>query len=343
MQKIKIDLYSDTLTRPTQTMREFMAAAEVGDEQLLEDPTVNQLIQMVCDLLGKEDALFLPSGTMCNQIAIRVHCSPGDEIIMDATGHMRHFETGGPAALSGASIYTIDGKRGIFSPEQLEAAIRPVNNHFPRSRFVLVEQTSNLGGGSVWPLETVREVFAVAEKHGLARHMDGARLLNAVAATSISAKKYAEHADSVWIDFSKGLGAPVGAALAGSKEFIQNARRWKHQFGGAMRQAGIIAAGAVYALQNHVERLTEDHENAKILANGLAEIKGITVEPVETNLIFFDIGGLGMSSEKFNNMLNEKGIRVSIMSNTRVRAVTHLDVSRSGVEEALDAVRDIAG
>ena len=202
MQDIRIDLYSDTHTKPTAEMRKFMSTADVGDEQQKEDPTVNRLIEKVCDLLGKEDAIYLPSGTMCNQIAFRVYCRPGDEIFMDDTGHTRHFETGGPAALSGASIFPLNGKRGIFSAEQLQQAIRPRNNHFPRSRVVLIEQTSNLGSGAIWPLETIGDVCSVAEKNGLSRHMDGARLLNAVVGAGVSAKTYASHFDSVWIDFS---------------------------------------------------------------------------------------------------------------------------------------------
>lgn len=342
MTQIQIDLYSDTHTKPTPEMRAFMAQAEVGDEQEREDPTVNKLVEMVCELLGKEDAIYLPSGTMCNQVAFRVHCQPGDEIIMDVTAHTRHFETGGPAALSGASMYPLPGKRGIFTAEQLEAAIRPSGHHFPRSRVVLIEQTSNLGGGSIWPLETINQVCAVAQKHGLARHMDGARLLNAAVATGIPAKEYAANLDSLWIDFSKGLGAPVGAALAGSKDFIRKAWRWKHQFGGAMRQAGIIAAGAVYALEHHIGRLAEDHANARILAQGLAEIEGIVVDPVETNLIFFDVAGLGLTAERFDQMLQTRGVRMSASGPTHLRAVTHLDVSRAQVEEALDALRALA-
>ena len=343
MQDIRIDLYSDTVTRPTPEMRKFMAKAEVGDEQQKEDPTVNKLVEMVCDILGKEDAIYLPSGTMCNQIAIRVYCRPGDEIIVDDTTHTRHFETGGPSALSGASLFPLDGKRGIFTAEQVKSAIRPENNHFPRSRVIFIEQTSNLGGGSIWPLETIQEICTLANENGIYRHMDGARLLNAVVASGISAREYAEHFDSIWIDFSKGLGSPVGAALAGSKEFIKEAWRWKHQFGGAMRQAGIIAAGAVYALNHHVDRMAEDHENAQILAKGLAEIDGITVEPVETNIIFFDVAGLGMTSEAFNNRLKTHGVRVSALGSTaRARAVTHLDVSRSQTEEALDIIRGVA-
>jgi threonine aldolase len=341
MDTIRIDLYSDTITRPTLAMRKYMSMAEVGDEQKREDPTVNQMVDMVCELLGKEDAIFLPSGTMCNQIAFRVHCRPGDEIIMDDTAHTRHYETGGPAALSGATIYPLEGKRGIFSATQVEAAIRPASNHFPRSRVVLVEQTSNLGGGTIWPLEVIGEVCALANRYGLARHMDGARLLNAVVATGISAQDYATHFDSVWIDFSKGLGAPVGAALAGSGAFIQEAWRWKHQFGGAMRQSGIIAAGAIYALTHHVERLAEDHANAQLLAQGLAEMSGISVEPVETNMVFFDVSSLGLDAETFNELLMARGVRFSTIGEGRVRAVTHLDVSKTQVQKTLDLVREV--
>ena len=342
MNNVRIDLFSDTLTKPTQGMRRFMSEAEVGDEQQKEDPSVNKLVKMVCDLLGKEDALYLPSGTMCNQIAFRVHCRPGDEIIMDETAHTRHYETGGPAALTGAMTYPIAGNRGVFTAEQVEAAVRPPNNHLPRSRVVLVEQTSNLGGGSIWPLEGIQGVCDAAHRHGLVCHMDGARLLNAVAATAVKAQTYADPFDSVWIDFSKGLGAPVGAALAGSKSFIQEAWRWKHQFGGAMRQAGIIAAGGVYALTHHVQRLAEDNENARILAQGLAEIEGIVVEPADTNLVFFDVCGLGVTAEAFNAFLMDKGVRVSVLGNTRARAVTHLDVSQEQVKEALQIIRQVA-
>jgi threonine aldolase len=343
MKSIRIDLFSDTITKPTRGMRKFMAEAEVGDEQQKEDPSVNKLVEMVCDLLGKEDAVYLPSGTMCNQIAFRVHCRPGDEIIMDETAHTRHYETGGPAALTGAMIYPLAGKRGVFTEEQLEAAMRPAGNHLPRSKVVLVEQTSNLGGGAIWPLDGIQAVCDAAHKHGMVCHMDGARLLNAVAATGVKARTYADPFDSLWIDFSKGLGAPVGAALAGSKGFIQDAWRWKHQFGGAMRQAGIIAAGAVYALNHHVERLAEDNENAHIFARGLAEIEGIVVEPVETNLIFFDVSGLGVTAEAFNALLRDKGLRISVLGKTRARAVTHLDVSREQVKEALEIIRQVAG
>ena len=341
MKKIRIDLFSDTVTRPSKAMREFMAKADVGDEQQGQDPTVNKLIDTVCDLLGKEDGVYLPSGTMCNQVAFRVHCRPGDEIIMDRTAHTRHYETGGPAALSGVSIFPLPGERGIFNASHLAEAIRPVDNHFPRSRVVLIEQTSNLGGGSVWPLKTIREVCALSRKYGLACHMDGARLLNAVAASGVPAKDYSAEFDSVWIDFSKGLGAPVGAVLAGSKDFIRQAWRWKHQFGGAMRQAGIIAAGALYALENNIVKLAEDHANAQLLAEGLHGIDGIEVEPVETNIVFFSIKALGVTDENFDTLIMEQGLRFSTMGGSRFRAVTHLDVSQSQVQEALAIIKDV--
>ncbi|RPI79572.1 MAG: low specificity L-threonine aldolase [Desulfobacteraceae bacterium] len=342
MVPIKIDLYSDTITRPTQAMRAFMAQAPVGDEQQKEDPSVNQLVEMVCDLLGKEDAIFLPSGTMCNQIAVRVHCRAGDEMIMDQTAHVRHYETAGAAALSGVQIYPLIGQRGIFSINQFQSAIRGSHAYDPRSRLILIEQTSNMGGGSVWPLDAIRDICDLAHQKGLVCHMDGARLFNAVTATRISAKEYSKHFDSVFIDFSKGLGAPVGGALAGSKAFIQEAWRFKHQFGGAMRQAGIIAAGATYGLQHHLDRLVEDQEHAQLLAAGLRNIPGLNVEPVETNLVFFDVAGLGLTAEAFNHLLMQQGVRVSVVEGTRIRAVTHLDVSRSQIKEALQVINAVA-
>jgi threonine aldolase len=338
MNNIEIDLYSDTITKPTAGMRKAMYSAEVGDEQQKEDPTVNKLIRMVCELLKKEDAIFLPTGTMCNQIAFRVHCDHGDEIIMDATAHTRHYETGGPAALSGATIYPLNGKKGIFDSRQLEEAIRSCDNHFPRSRLVLIEQTANLAGGTIWPLKNINEVCETARSKGLACHMDGARLLNAVVASGVSAASYALPFDSVWIDFSKGLGAPMGAALAGSREFIDKAWRWKHQFGGAMRQAGIVAAGAVYALEHNIDRLAEDHANAYILAQGLSGIDGITVLPYETNMVYFDVSGLGMTSMEFNSLMLNRGVRFSSIGEHIVRAVTHLEITGEKIQKTLKSI-----
>jgi len=337
---IEVDLYSDTVTRPTPEMRRFMCEAEVGDEQKFEDPTVNLLQEMVADLLGKEAAVFLPSGTMCNEIALRVHCRPGEEMLAHRTAHPIHFESGGPAALAGVNVAPLDGARGQFEPATLEAAIRPDFRHYPRSRLVWVEQTSNLGGGSIWPLERVRAVTDVARRHGLSAHLDGARLMNAVVASGIAAREWAGLFDSAWIDFTKGLGAPVGAALAGSREFIAEAWRLKQQMGGAMRQAGIIAAGGVYALRHHVKRLAEDHANARRLAEGLAKLPGVTIEPasVETNLVFFELTGRLDAPTLVERML-ARGVRMGAMGPRTIRAVTHLDVSAAHIERTLDAAR----
>ena len=340
---IRIDLYSDTVTKPTAGMRRAIGEAVVGNEQAGEDPTVNQLCEMVAELLGKEKAIFVPSGTMCNQIAYRVFCRPGDEIVLDKTAHPIHAEAGAPAALSGAMTRPLDGERGIFTAAQVGAAIRTGSRHAPRSRVVSIEQTSNSGGGSIWPLGRIQEVAQIARGHGLALHMDGARLLNAVVASGVSARDYAGPCDSAWIDFSKGLGAPVGAALAGAGDFIEEAWRWKHQFGGAMRQAGVIAAAGVYALTHHVERLAEDHDNAKVLAEGLAEIPGIELESesVETNMVYFDVAGTGLSASGMRERLLERGVRIGAAGATRMRAVTHLDVTREGVTEAVRAVDEV--
>jgi threonine aldolase len=319
-------------------MKQAMFDAELGDEQLAEDPTALKLEEHVSRLLGKEAAVFVPSGTMCNQIALRIHCEPGDEIIMDQTGHAWNSETGGPAALSGAQIYPLNGERGLYQPSDLVSAIRKSGVRRPRSRLALIEQTSNFGGGTVWPLELINSVCDAAKEHGLACHMDGARLLNACARSGVSAAAYSAPFDSVWIDFSKGLGAPIGAALAGSRGFIEEAWRWKNQFGGAMRQSGIVAAAALYALENNVDRLTEDNENAQLLAGALSEVSGIEVEPAETNIVFFDVAGLGVTAEAFVSKVREKGVRVTACSQSRIRAVTHLDVSRDDILEAIEII-----
>ena len=338
--RIEVDLYSDTVTRPTADMRRFMCEAEVGDEQKMEDPTVNALCEMVADLLGKEAAVFLPSGTMCNEIALRVHARPGEEVIAHHTAHPIHFETGGPGALAGVNMRSIDGARGQFDAAAVDAAVRPASRHFPRSRLVWVEQTSNLGGGSVWPLGRIGAVTAVARRHGLATHLDGARLMNAVVASGVAARDYAAPFDSAWIDFTKGLGAPVGAALAGSRAFIDEAWRCKQQMGGAMRQAGIIAAAGIYALRHHVKRLADDHANARRLAEGLAALPGVTLDPgsVETNIVFFETTG---DAAVLVERLLARGIRMGALGPHTVRAVTHLDVDAGGIERALDAAREV--
>jgi threonine aldolase len=335
---IDVDLSSDTVTRPTPEMRRFMCEAEVGDEQKHEDPTVNLLQEMVADLLGKEAALFLPSGTMCNEIALRVHCRPGEEMLAHRTAHPIHFESGGPGALAGVNVRPLDGPRGQYDAAALEEGIRPDFRHYPRSRLVWVEQTSNLGGGSIWPLERVRAVTDVARRHGLATHLDGARLLNAVVASGVEARAWAAPFDSAWIDFTKGLGAPVGAALAGSRAFVAEAWRLKQQMGGAMRQAGIVAAGGVYALRHHVKRLADDHANARRLAEGLARLPGVALDPgtVETNIVFFELTG-ALDASGFVERLLARGVRMGALGPRTVRAVTHLDVDATGIERAVDA------
>jgi threonine aldolase len=335
-----INLYSDTQTRPSEAMRQAMAYAEVGDEQRGLDPTVTALQEEVAELLGMEEAVFLPSGSMCNQIAVRLHIRPlGDEMYLHRLAHPITAEAGGAAAISGAMIMPLEGGGGMFSGDALRARMRdPADSHEPRSRFVMVEQTTNLGGGRVWPLAKIEEVLAVAKEFGLRTHLDGARLLNAAVASGESAAAYAAGFETAWIDFSKGLGAPVGACLAGSAELIAEARRYKQMLGGSMRQSGVIAAGARYGLQHNVERLAEDHANAKFLAEGLAELDGVGIDAstVETNIVIFDVPDAQLLHDK----LAANGVEMSLLEG-RVRAVTHLDVDRAGVEKALAAVRDV--
>ena len=337
-----INLYSDTQTRPSDGMRAAIAVAVVGDEQRGLDPTTSALEERVAELLGHEAAVFLPSGTMCNEIGLRLHARPGgDELLLDRTAHPVNSEAGGPAQVAGLMIRTLDGDGGRFSAWQLEAAVRPAGNRYmPRSRVVSVEQTSNLGGGRVWPLDAIRGVLEVARRHGLRTHLDGARLMNAVVASGVPAHDWASGFDTAWLDFTKGLGAPVGAALAGSRELIDDAWRWKQMLGGAFRQSGIVAAGCLYALDHNIERLALDHENARVLAHGLASLPGVEVDPdtVETNIVLFDV-------EDAPGLVRRLADRVELQAfgARRVRAVTHLDVSRADVDRALEAFADELG
>jgi threonine aldolase len=342
---VLIDLFSDTVTRPTPAMRRAIAEAEVGDEQLREDPTVNRLQDTVAALLGKEAALFLPSGTMCNQIAFAVHCRPGDEILLHETAHPMLYEAGGAAATVGAVFRPLPGPRGTFTAEQVRAAVRPRVHYMPRSRVVSIEQTANIAGGACWPLRQIESVCAAAREAGLVCHMDGARLLNAVVASGTPARTFAAPFDSLWIDLTKGLGAPVGAVLAGSKAFIEEAWVYKQRYGGAMRQAGILAAAGLYALEHHVERLAQDHERARRLARGLAAIRGIGIdaERVDTNIVIFDVSGTGLHGEEFaRRALASHEVRFTVIDPRTLRAVFHLDVAEDGVERALAATRAAA-
>ncbi len=332
----QINLYSDTQTRPTPAMRTAIASAEVGDDQAGNDPTVNKLCARVAELLGKEAALFLPSGTMCNEIAILVHCRPGDEIYAHESAHIIHFEGGGPAALAGAHVHALPGERGQYAAATLAAAIRAESRYAPRPTLVEVEQTANLGGGSVWPLDQVEAVAAVAQEHGLALHMDGARLMNAVVASGTPAAQFAAPFDSVWLDLTKGLGCPVGAVLAGSATFVHEAWRWKQRIGGAMRQAGILAAAGLHALDHHVDRLADDHANAKRFAEIATACPGVKLHngPVETNILFIDVAASGVTAPALQQQLESNGVLVGAFSNEIIRVVTHLDVDRAAVEAA---------
>jgi threonine aldolase len=330
-----VNLYSDTQTRPSEGMRRAIATADVGDEQRREDPTTIRLEERVAELLGQEAGLFLPSGTMCNQIGMRLHARPGgDELILDRTAHPIIAEAGGPAWNAGLMIHALDGEGGIFSAAQVHAAIRPHSRYFPRSRIVSVEQTTNMGGGRVWPLEEIHAVLDAARAHGLRTHMDGARLMNAVVASGVSAAEYADGFDTAWLDFTKGLAAPVGAVLCGSRELIQEAWRWKQQMGGSFRQSGIVAAACLYALDHNVERLAEDHELARMLADGLAEL-GCEVVPPETNIVIF------AAPDGFVEAMGRRGVELSGTPDGRVRAVTHLDVDRAALGDALEIARSV--
>jgi threonine aldolase len=337
-----VNLMSDTQTRPTEEMRRVMAAAEVGDEQHFLDPTVAELCERVADLLGHEAAVFLPSGTMCNHIGLRLHIRPGgDEVILHRSAHPIMAESGSPAALTGAMVNPLESDDGTFTADQVRGALRQVGNRYqPVSRLVHVEQTTNLMGGRVWPLERLQAVLGVAAEHGLRSHLDGARLLNAVVASGVPAATWASPFDTAWIDFTKGLGAPLGACLAGSAELIEEAWRWKQMMGGSLRQAGIVAAGALYALDHHVERLADDHALAARLATGLAEIPGVTLDPatVETNIVVFGVP----DAFAFSEALRAHDIWIGALDATTMRAVTHLDVDAAGVERALVAAQAVA-
>jgi len=331
-----INLHSDTQTQPTAAMRAAMAGAVVGDEQRGLDPTTALLEERVAELLGHEAAVFLPSGTMCNAIAMRLHIGPGgDQVLLDCAAHPIVAEAGGPAALSGATLTPLWGERGVFSAQQVEEALQVDGDRYaPRTRLVSVEQTTNIGGGRVWSPAQIAEVLAVARRHGLRTHLDGARLLNAVVASGVPADTYATGFDTAWIDFSKGLGAPVGAVLAASRELIDEAWRHKQMMGGAMRQSGILAAACLHALDHHVERLAADHANARALAEGLAGIPGVEIDPetVETNIVIFEVTDAPLFVERVSGEVD-----LLPLGPRMVRAVTHLDVDRAQIERALEA------
>lgn len=340
---IRVDLGSDTKTRPTPAMRRAMAEAEVGDEQAFEDPTVNALCARCAELLGHEAAVFLPSGTMANQIAFRLLTRPGDEVLVEATTHPLHFESGGPAANAYCLFRPLAGERGKFTAAQVTDAVRGSYRHHPRTSVVAIENTTNMGGGAVWSVDEVAAVADAARATGVKVHMDGARLANAAVAAGVPLAAYGRLCDTVWLDFSKGLGAPVGACLAGSKDAIHEAWRIKQQLGGAMRQAGVVAAAALHALDHHLDRLAEDHARAARLAAAIAEIDGLALvnPPVETNLVFFSTEGCGWTAPALSEALAARGVRIGAMGPHHLRACTHLDVDDAGIEQAIAALREI--
>jgi threonine aldolase len=346
-EKVKefIDLRSDTVTKPTPAMRKAMAEAEVGDDVYGEDPTVNVLQEKVASMLGKEKAIFVPSGTMANQLALKSHTQPGDEVIIEATSHPYNFEGGAAAALSGIQFNCLKGVRGILDASQVEEAVRPEDHHFPVTRLICLENTHNRGGGSIYPLTKMIEIHRLAKSKGLLLHLDGARLWNASVAKGIDPKEYAQWADSVSVCLSKGLGAPIGSLVAGSRTFIDRVHRFRKMFGGGMRQVGIIAAAGIYALDHHIEKLKEDHQNAKRLALGLKEFKGVSINPdhAETNIVIFDVADTGTPASAIAQAMKGEGVLIHPISKAQVRLVTHLDVTSEDAEVALKAFEKVLG
>ncbi len=339
-----LDFRSDTVTRPTREMRAAMAQAPVGDDVFGEDPTVNRLQQRVAEMLGKEAALYVPSGTMSNLVGVRLHCKPGDEMICEAGCHVYQYEQAGYAQLSGVAARPVEGRFGVLRIEQLEGLVRPDNPHFVRTRLMCLENTHNRGGGRIQPYETVEAICRWARSAGLATHLDGARLFNAVVATGIPAPQWTQHFDTVSVCFSKGLGAPVGSAVAGPRGLIAQAVRHRKVLGGGMRQAGVIAAGALYALEHHVERLADDHANAQRLAEGIRQIDGLVLEPetVDTNIVFFRVDPAWAAAPQFSNELKKRGLLMNATGPTKLRAVTHLDVDADDVRQAIGILQDAA-
>lgn len=339
-----IDLRSDTVTRPSPAMRQFIANCPVGDDVIDVDPTCDKLQKLTAELLGKEAAVFMPSGSMTNQVAVRIHCKPGDEFICEAGCHIYNYEQGAFAQLSGVVSRTVEGKFGVLHVDQVRGLIRPDNEHLLRTRMICLENTHNRGAGKIQPYENVVAICDWAHKNGLKTHLDGARLFNAVAATGIDAKTWSQHFDTVSVCFSKGLGAPVGSALAGTKDAMKEARRHRKLFGGGMRQVGIIAAGALYALENNRPRLMEDHANAQILAEAIRQTDGLTLTPdvVDTNIVIFRVEETLGTAAEFAAELKEQNVLCFAIGPAQVRLVTHLDVSQAQCAAAAEIIQSTA-
>jgi len=340
-----VDLRSDTVTKPSPEMRKAMAEAEVGDDVFGEDPTVNLLQERVAELLGKEAALFVASGTMANQVAIRAHTEPGDEVVLESDSHVCNYESAAPAALSGVQLRMLSGRYGVITAEQIESAIRPAGVHYPRTSLVWIENTHNRAGGTVFPLGEIARIGELCRREGLKFHMDGARLLNASVASGVSPGEFASPVDSTSICLSKGLGCPVGSVLAGSSDFIERAKRFRKMFGGGMRQVGILAAAGLYALEHNVDRLADDHANARRLAEAIAGLPGVGVdlEAVQTNIVIIDVSGSKLTAPEAQELLKSEGVLVLPRDMRTLRAVTHLDVSREDIEHAIKCFRKVFG
>ena len=339
----KIDLRSDTITKPSQAMREYMIQAEVGDDVFAEDPTVNRLQKKVAELLGKEAALFVPSGTQANQICLNANTQPGQEVIVDYNAHIFNYESGAGGMLSGIQLHPVIGENGFPSVEQIQEVIRPFDDHYPQTGLICLENTHNRAGGTIFPIEQIVNISKLAKEHDLRMHLDGARLWNASVATGIALSEYAKYFNSVSLCFSKGLGAPIGSIIVGSENFIKKAHYYRKAYGGGMRQVGIIAAACEYALENNLIKLKTDHSNAKKLAETLHSLPGIELDlnSVQTNLIIFDVSKMGKSASDVCSMLEENGILSLPFGPTKIRFVTHLDVSEQDVNLAIGVLKKV--
>ncbi len=335
-----IEMRSDTMTQPTPEMREAIARADVGDDMSGEDPTVNRLEAMMAELLGKEAAVFACSGTQSNQMGVRIHCHSAEELLIEQFGHIANYEAGAPAALSGVSIKTVPGERGLLDACDLEDKLSPDNQHYPATTLVCIENTANRGGGTVYPLENVQRIGEWAHSNGLKVHIDGARLFNAVVAGGYTAAEICEPVDTISVCFSKGLGCPMGSALIGSADEIKKARRVRKLFGGALRQAGIVAAAAVYALENNIDRLAIDHENAKLFATRIAQVEGISLVPPETNLVYFEVDPELGTAAQLSASLKTHGVNINAAGPQVLRGCTHLDVTREQAQQAAETLAE---
>ena len=337
-----IDLRSDTVTRPSSGMRKAIFNAEVGDDVYGEDPTVNQLEQYVASKLGFDAGLFVPSGTMGNQIAIKVHTQPGQEVIIERYGHSFAYETGGMAALAGVQAKLVDGERGIMRASQIEAAINPADSHYAKTSLIVVENSANRGGGTIYSIDCLREIAELATRANLALHMDGARIWNAALASQTPLETYGSLVNSTSVCLSKGLGAPVGSVLLGNQDFIQQARRVRKMYGGGMRQAGLLAAAAMYAFEHNLSRIEQDHMHLQQLARGLSDISGLSCHPENhpTNIAYARVHN-GESAPEMSQKLKEVGVLAHAMGPKDLRFVTHLDVDSQDIDEALKRVKDV--